>query len=191
MRLLPLALLILAVPALAQEPPPSPSRTRYLEHYAGTYGVSVEEAERRQRDRWEIVDLDKRLKAERPGTYAGLLKEHVPEYRVVVQFTRDPEATLRRYTRNPLFVARAAPLSLAELGQAHEEAIRVMRASGIRYASDSDIRTGRIKVVVEDPIMLERLRAAGTVPLAPEILIVQAAGPFGPLPPEAPGTSAH
>jgi hypothetical protein len=37
--------------------------------------------------------------------------------------------------------------------------------------------------------MLERLRAAGTVPLAPEVLIVQAAGPFGPLPPEAPGPS--
>jgi hypothetical protein len=186
MGLLPLVALAFAASAAAEDGSASPGRNRYLQHYAETFGVTVEEAERRQHHRWAVVELDRRLKAGEPGTYAGLATEHSPAYRVVVRFTKDADATLRRYTSDPLFVAGTAPLSLIELGRAHEEAMRAMRASGIRYASGSDIRTGRIKVVVEDPAALERLRASGAVPLSPRVVIVQAAGPFPPLPPGAP-----
>lgn len=183
MRRLPLVILALAAPAVAQDRPASPGRDRLLRHYAETFGVTVEEAERRQHHRWAIVELDQRLKAAEPGTYAGLAREHSPAYRVVVRFTADAEATLRRYTSDPLFVAATAPLSLVALHREHESAIRAMRASGIRYASQPDVPTGTIRVIVEDPAALERLRASGAVPLSPRVVIVQAAGPFPPLPP--------
>ena len=185
MRLLPLAALAFA-PAAADDRPASPSRDRSLQHYAETFGVTVEEAERRQHHRWAVVELDRRLKAAEPATYAGLAKEHSPAYRVVVRFTANAEATLRRYTSDPLFVAGTAPLTLVALHREHESAMRAMRASGIRYASASDVRTGTIRVIVEDPATLERLRASGAVPLSPRVVIVQAAGPFPPLPPGAP-----
>jgi hypothetical protein len=188
MRLLPLVALAFAASAAAEDRPASPSRDRYLQHYAETFGVTVEEAERRQHHRRAIVELDRRLKAGEPGIYAGLAKEHGPAFRVVVRFTKDAEMTLRRYTSDPLFVAETAPLHLIALHREHESAIRAMRASGIRYASDSDIRTGRITVIVEDPATLERLRASGAVPLSPRVVIVQAAGPFPPLPPAIEGS---
>lgn len=169
--------------AAAEDRAASPGRNRSLEHYAETFGVSVEEAERRQHHRWAIVELDRRLKAGEPGTYAGLAKEHSPAYRVVVRFTADAEATLRRYTSDPLFVPATAPLSLIALHREHQAAMRAMRASGIRYASQPDVRTGTIRVVVEDPAALERLRASGAVPLSSRVVIVQAARPFPPLPP--------
>lgn len=183
MHLLPLMALALAAPAAAEDRPASPGRNRSLRHYAETFGVTVAEAERRRHHRWAIVELDRRLKAAEPGTYAGLAKEHSPAYRVVVRFTADGEATLRRYTSDPLFTAGTAPLSLIALHREHEAAMRAMRASGIRYASQPDVRTGTIRVIVEDPAALERLRASGAVALSTRIVIVQAAGPFPPLPP--------
>lgn len=183
MRFVPLVALVFATSAVAQDRPASPGRDRYLQHYAESFGVTVEEAERRQHHRWAVVELDRRLKAGEPGTYAGLAKEHSPAYRVVVRFTGDAEATLRRYTSDPLFVAATAPLSLVALHREHESAMLTMRASGIRYASQPDVRTGTIRVIVEDPAALELLRAAGAVALSPRVVIVQAAGPFPPLPP--------
>jgi hypothetical protein len=183
MRLVPLLALALAASAAADDRPASPGRNRSLQRYAETLGVPVEEAERRQHHRWAIVELDRRLKTGEPATYAGLAREHSPAYRVVVRFTGNAEATLRRYTSDPLFVADTAPLSLIALHREHESAIRAMRASGIRYASRPDVRTGTIRVIVEHPATLERRRASGSVPLSPEVVIVRAAGPFPPLPP--------
>lgn len=183
MRLLPLVALAFVTSAAAEDRPASPGRDRSLRHYAETYGVTVDEAERRQRSRWAVVELDRHLKAGEPATYAGLAKEHSPAFRVVVRFTADAEATLRRYTSDPQFVAGTAPLSLIALHREHESAMRAMRASGIRYASRPDVRTGTITVVVEDPAALERLRASGAVPLSAKVVIVPAAGPFPPLPP--------
>lgn len=183
MRLLPLLALALAAPAVAEDRPASPGRNRSLQRYAETFGVTVEEGERRQHHRWAVVELDRRLKAAEPATYAGLAKEHGPAYRVVVRFTANAEATLRRYTSDPLFVAATAPLSLLALDREHEAAMRAMRSSGIRYASQPDVPTGTIRVVVEDPATLDRLRGSGAVLLSPRVVIVQAAGPFPPLPP--------
>jgi hypothetical protein len=181
--------LALAAPTAAEDRPASPGRSRSLQHYAETFGVTVEEAERRQQYRWAVVDLDRRLKAAEPGTYAGLAKEHRPAYRIVVRFTKDAEATLRRYTSDPLFVAATAPLSLIALHREHESAMLAMRSNGIRYASQPDVPTGTIRVIVEDPATLERLRASGAVLLSPRVVIVRAAGPFPPLPPSAPAIS--
>lgn len=183
MRRLLLLALALSTSAAAEGPPASPSRDRSLHYYAQTFGVTVEEAERRQHHRWAVVELDRRLKAAEPGTYAGVAKEHSPAYRIVVRFTKDSKATLRRYTSDPLFVAGTAPLSLVSLHREHESAMLAMRSSGIRYASRPEVATGAITIAVEDPAALELLRASGAVRLSPRVVIVQAAGPFGPMPP--------
>lgn len=167
----------------SSQPAPDPSRSRLLQHYAETFGVPVAEAERRQHNRWEIVDLGRRLETEEPETFAGLWIEHSPVYRVVARFTRAPEEILRRYTRNPLFVAGPAPVSKKALLLDHERAMAAMRPTGLRYASKPEMLTGLIEIIAEDPEAVERLRAAGKLDLPPNTIIKKAAGPFPEPPP--------
>jgi hypothetical protein len=111
--------------------------------------VSEAEAQRRMRLQHEvgaeIGRIRPRLEAEQSGNYADIWIEHAPEWRVVVGFVRDPETTLRRYTANPLFVARRVRHSLAELHAGQEEAFAQLRRLGIpaeggTYVSDNEVR---------------------------------------------------
>jgi hypothetical protein len=155
----------------AQERPMSPGRSRALESYAEAHGVTVGEAERRQRYRWEIVELGTRLKAEEAETFGGLYIEHSPAYRVVVQFTRDGAATLARYTRNPIFVPALAVISREALHKTHSRAMDLMRATGIQYVSSEDIRTGLINVYVAELAAVRRLQATGALRLPPRVVV--------------------
>jgi hypothetical protein len=166
---------LLAPVATAEERPMSPSRSRALQSYAEAYGVTIEEAERRQSNRWEIVELSTRLKADEAETFGGLYIEHSPAYRVVVLFTRDAAATLARYTRNPIFVPALAAISREALYETHDRAMQMMRATGIRYVSSEDIRTGLINVYVADLAGVRRLQASGTLQLPPRVIVHQVA----------------
>ena len=159
MRLLPLAsasLLLFLAPALAAQPAAYPTidsappvalpatfpgaprgpQTR-AEAYAIEYGVSLAEAERRARLQSamapEIEALNRRLRAEQAGNFAELWVEHHGPWRVVQAFRRDAEATLRRYTRNPLFEARQVGRSPEELEAALQEVTAQLDRLGVRY----------------------------------------------------------
>jgi len=75
---------------------------RDAEIYAKHQGVTVDEAIRR----FELQDaagaLDAALSKEEAETFAGLWIEHAPKFRIVVQFTRDAEETIRPYLQNDL-----------------------------------------------------------------------------------------
>jgi hypothetical protein len=147
--------------------------------YAQAYGVSEAEAQRRMRLQHEvgaeIGRIRPRLEAEQRGNYADIWIEHAPEWRVVVGFVRDPEATLRRYTSNPLFVARQVRHSLAELQAGQEEAFAQLRRLGIpaeggTYVSDNEVR---ISAAVDGP-RVAALLASGRLRVRPFVRVTGA-----------------
>jgi hypothetical protein len=147
--------------------------------YAQAYGVSEAEAQRRMRLQHEvgaeIGRIRPRLEAEQRGNYADIWIEHAPEWRVVVGFVRDPEATLRRYTSNPLFVARQVRHSLAELQAGQEEAFAQLRrldipAEGGTYVSDNEVR---ISAAVDGP-RVAALLASGRLRVRPFVRVTGA-----------------
>ena len=170
-----------APPAGFGEAPPAPDgRPRSQSGwYASAYGVSDEEAQRRMRLQHEVAakigPIRRRLEAEQAGNYADIWIEHVPEWRVVVAFVRDPEATLARYTADPLFVARRVRYSLAELQRGADDAFAQLRRLGIPaeggiYVSDNEVRIS----VGRDRSEADALVRSGRVRVAPFVRILGA-----------------
>jgi hypothetical protein len=160
----------LAAPAQAQD---SAGRSRALESYARAFGTTAEEAERRRHLRWQIVGLRQALERGEPDSFAGLSIEHVPEYRVVVKFTRNPAATLRRYTRDPLFVAEPARIPMGELLAAQTPVYHLLKSHGIRSVSAPDFDRNDLQVAVQDLPLAQRLRASGALKLPLFVRLVQ------------------
>lgn len=136
-----------------QRPPTRDPRVTTATYYASAYGVTEEEARRRARLQREVVPEISRIRPlierEQAGNYADIWIEHRPEWRVVVAFARDPEATLLRYTRNPLFVARQVEHSLAELNQAADDAFAQLRRLGIPAAGGVEVMENRVSIGVD------------------------------------------
>lgn len=168
-----LATTALLLPASAATGQQTESRSRLLQGYAETFGVTVDEAERRKQLRWEIVKVRQAIERGEPDSFAGTMIEHSPDYRVVVKFTRDPEATLRRYTDNPLFVARPATIPLRDLLTTQATVHQLLKAHKIRSASSPDFERNDIQVAVQDLAAVERLLASGALGLPPFVRLVQ------------------
>lgn len=67
--------------------------------YARSEGVSLQEAERRLALQDDAGRLQERLRAVRPGTFAGLWIQHRPEFRIVAAFTQDASSLVVQSTR--------------------------------------------------------------------------------------------
>jgi hypothetical protein len=160
-------------------PAPDPRPRGQTSWYAQAYGVSEEQARRRLRLQHEIGEeigrIRPRLEAEQADNYGDVWIEHTPEWRVVVGFVRDPEATLRLYTANPLFVARQVRHSLAELKAGADAAFAQLRRLGVPaeggvYVSDNEVRIG----VGVDQAEAAALVRSGRLSVAPFVRIVGA-----------------
>ncbi|HEX8365015.1 MAG TPA: hypothetical protein VF603_07010 [Allosphingosinicella sp.] len=170
-----------APPAGFGDAPPGPDGRPSGEAgwYAQAHGVSEAEAQRRMRLQHEVVGeigrIGPRLEAEQRGNYADIWIEHTPEWRVVVGFVRDPEATLRRYTANPLFVARQVRHSLVELHAGQADAFGQLRRLGIpaeggTYVSDNEVRI----IAAVDAAEVAALLASGRLRVPPFVRVTGA-----------------
>ena len=157
--------------------------------YARVYCVSVEDAERRMAiqlrgaigPRTEpgppplppapdasIGALQETLRAQEPGTFAGLWIQHQPSYGVVVAFTSNAAATLSKYTKDPLFIPvdRSGP-NLAELRAAQDRLAADFQRLGIRWAGmGSDESSGTVNVdLAQDAAPIRTAAQEGTLQL--------------------------
>ncbi len=121
--------------------------------YASNTGVSVEEALRR----FQLIDVAGKLGAElsknETGTFAGLWVEHTPEFKFVVQFTRDSEEIIKPYLKkypelDDLVEMRTANVSLANLQKDQADASSSVNASGIHVQSEIDVHENSVKLYV-------------------------------------------
>jgi len=122
--------------------------------YASNMNVSVEEAIFRFQLQDIAGDLDAELTTNETETFAGLWIEHTPEFRVVVQFTRDGEETMKPYLKKyPEFadiveVRNTAKVSLADLQRAQADASYSVSASDIPVESDINVFNNSVELYV-------------------------------------------
>lgn len=155
-----------------------------VQNYAQTYRVPVAEAARRMALGREAGRLQKRLRSELPETFAGLYIEHRLEFRIVVQFTQDPQVHLAAYTQDAEFVAKAAPRSLELLSTVQDELAELLKGAGMEFESGIDVKKSEINVYVLDPAAASRY-LSGLLSSTGFIRIHRTAG--FPEPPAVPG----
>lgn len=100
-----------------------------------------------------IQNVLNQIKENESATFAGNWIQHKPEYKMAVAFTKDAEATLAKYTDNPLFVAIERPGTNQDT--IDKEASRVFEAlnkAGIGVASGhGNIQKGTYEIqLIED-----------------------------------------
>jgi hypothetical protein len=143
--------------------------------YARMTGVTLSEAQRRLALQESIGDLGEVLEQQEGDTFAGLYIDHVPEYRLVVQFTRDGAETIRPYVRGqpfePIVRVEVAEYTWSQLLQD----IRGIRSElGVgTYALDVDVPTNRVLVEVLSTTDLDRMGGdAWEPPKSADVVIV-------------------
>lgn len=124
--------------------------------YATTMGVDLDEAVRRLHLQGEIGNLNATLVANEGDTFAGLWIQHQPAYRVIVQFTRDGEVTIRSYiAHGPLASVveiHAARVTVNELESARAQAAQIAGTLNIPASSGINVLENRAELYVLDPV---------------------------------------
>jgi hypothetical protein len=122
------------------------------EVYAARYRVSVDEALRRLRLQESVGNLNADLQANYPETFAGLVIEHEPEYRVVARFTRGGAEALQRAVREPGLAAvvheEHGEVPLQRLQARLEAAYARVRGRGIEATAGLNLRLNRPEIYV-------------------------------------------
>ena len=134
--------------------------------YAEHYGVSLEEAVNRLVLQGAIGELGAEIESKEADTLAGIWIQHEPEYRVVVAFTRDGEATIDKYVQDgplaEIVEVRTAAATLRYLEHAQMEAGRIVADLGFPISSGIDVEGNRVELYVTDRAALEEaLREIG------------------------------
>jgi hypothetical protein len=167
-------LTLLAGNVRAQDESTAPTRTRSAEAYAKSFAVSVAEAQRRIQLQRQIGELNARLERDEAATFAGLVIEHRPAFRVLVKFTADAEATLARYTKDPLYVPATGPVAYRQMVSAQASVYDLLKTAGIDSSSRVDVVKGTVEFYVADPAQVQQLQTAGTLRLPAFVTIHKA-----------------
>ena len=140
-----------------------PGFRRYSpEELAQEQGIPLEEARRRRRVEDGLAYVAERLASREPATFAGYYG--VGDARVAMFFTRDAEATLRRYTADPELIAavdlRRVRWSLRELEAAKTDVTTRLKAIGLEPHGDIDLGSNVAVVYVRNRAELRRVSEA-------------------------------
>jgi hypothetical protein len=164
--------------------------------YASDTGVNINEALLRFQLQNIAGELDAELTAKEAKTFAGLWIEHTPEFRVVVQFTRNGEETIKPYLKRypelaSVVEVRTARTSLADLQRAQASVLSSVRALGMPVDSGINVRENRVELYVakagvnqfKDALQRKGLSLPDSVMVVPvEKLAEPAASIYGGLP---------
>jgi hypothetical protein len=145
------------------------------EMYAKQHGVTVDEAIRRFQLQDYAGVLGAELTSEESDTFAGLWIEHTPEFRIVVQFTRDAAEKIRPYIKEnmvDIIEVRAAKTSLVDLQSAQSNVLSSVRSLGILADSEIDVRENRVKVYVTDRSKIDNALRDGKLILPDNVDII-------------------
>lgn len=121
--------------------------------YASNTNVSIDEAFRR----FQLQDIARNLQAElrtnEVETFAGLWIKHAPEFKFVVQFTRDSEQIIKPYLEKypelaNIVEVRTANVSLVNLQKDQANASSSIGAIGIPANSDINVYNNTVELYV-------------------------------------------
>jgi hypothetical protein len=144
------------------------------DEYARMVGVTVAEAASRIDLQDTIGELNARLENEEAATFAGLYVEHSPEYRVVVQFTRDGVKAIRPYVAGgpleSLVQVQEVQYTLERLLQ--DQASIKAALGDAQYDLDIDLAKNRVEVEVVSTTVFESLASAGQYQLPESATVI-------------------
>jgi hypothetical protein len=153
---------------------------RDAETMAEQMGISVDDALRRIGYQDDIGRLRAELATNERDTFAGLWVDHQPEYRIVVQFTRDAEQTIRPYIEDKpwagLVEVRTASATLSALEAALAETVRDFDWLDFDVTTALNEKGNRVEVYVTDPAWFERELRKANIQLPDHVELVTVAG---------------
>lgn len=160
-----------------------------LEAAMREYGISYEEAVRRQIIKYEFGAMEHRIAMAEP-TYQGASVNPFPEYRIVVSFRDpDPAGKLQPYLMGfdwaGIVTARRAPLNATELETLQAQINTIVGQIPPRVTTRIDLEQAKVVIYTSDPDPI-RDRLLATTEIAPliesSILFVQQEGEPTPVP---------
>ena len=120
----------------------------------------------------EVDALHEKIRRAEKGNFVDLYFENEGEPHVVFRFLRDPEATLRKYTRDPRFRAATARYSMAELAAAMDFMMETFRDDRIVMGGGYGNKQNRatVEIAVTEEQFRELVKRKGvTIPEAVEL----------------------
>jgi hypothetical protein len=149
---------------------------RDAQQYAVEMGVTLDEAMRRLQYQDDIGGLRASLAANERDTFAGLWVQHQPDFRVIVQFTRDGKKTIRPYIKNKpwadLVEVRKASATLVELESALHETIRALDRLGFDVSCGLNEMENRVEVWVTDRAWFEAALRESNIQLPKHVELI-------------------
>lgn len=149
------------------------------QEYASDTGVNIDEALSRFQLQDIAGELGAELRTNEVETFAGLWIEHTPEFRIVVQFTRDDEETIKPYLKQHIELAnivevRTANVSLANLRRAQNNASCSVNALGIPADSGVNVYNNSVEfyMVKADRSRFDNALQRGEIQLPDNVRVI-------------------
>jgi hypothetical protein len=150
------------------------------QQYAVEMGVDLDEAMRRLQYQDDIGGLRAALAANERDTFAGLWVQHQPDFRVIVQFTRDGKKTIQPYIKDKpwadLVEVREASATLVELESALHETNRALDRLGFDVSCGLNEMENRVEVWVTDRAWFEAVLREANIQLPEHVELVVVEG---------------
>jgi len=145
--------------------------------YAADESVSLQEAVRRLQLQEPAGELNAVLTVNERDTFAGAWIQHDPEFRIIVQFTRDAEATIAPYIEGgplaDIVEVRTAAVTLADLEAAQAEAVHAVRDLGLPVEAATIVSENQVDLYVTDLAPIDRAVDSGDLQLPDYVEVVE------------------
>jgi hypothetical protein len=146
-------------------------------------GIAVDEAIRRFQLQEAVGPLGAQLEANEADTFAGLWLQQEPEFRVVVAFTRDGQATMQPYLEgNPIAEVveiRTAEATLAELKSAQTAASSLLAELDIPAASGINVQANQVELYITDEALFAAALQGANEQLPEHVVTIVTYEPLG------------
>ena len=144
--------------------------------YAIEYGVSFQEAKHRLEVQALAGQLTAALETDEADTFGGAWIQHEPEYKIVVQFTREGDKTIWPYVEDgpleSLIEVRTTDVTLAELISIQEKLIETVRPLDIPFESGINLQDQQVEIYVVEREQFDQAVVGGEVQISDHVAVV-------------------
>jgi hypothetical protein len=149
---------------------------QYILSYASDQNIDVDTAIHRLALQDLAGNLDAELSKNEEDTYAGLWIQHSPEFRIIVQFTREGKETIHPYIENgslaDIVEIREVKYTLKELKAAQIAAKSKIRSLGVHTNFGTNVFENRFEVYVVERPRFDLAIQNARVDLPPQVKVV-------------------
>lgn len=153
------ALLCAAYPCLGQAP--ANADDPVLKHYSERYGVTIEEAARRNAKLAEIARVNAELERRFPRQYSGMYVVNEGDFKIMVRMTGAGQGLLRQITDDLEFVVEQSETPLQQLNALQQRVADRLSEAGVRSVVGIRVEDGVVEVQAEKPELIAATLGTG------------------------------